>query len=48
MSIVGTGPGGSTRKSRVFNIFTGIFAYFPHFTIFSYVEQIKHLSFRLK
>ena len=35
------GPDGSAGKSLFFNIFTSIFAYFPHFTIFSYVEQIK-------
>ena len=43
------GQGGSARKSLFFNIFTCIFAYFPHFKILFYVEQInKNLSFKLK
>ena len=47
-SVIGTG--GSARKSLFFNIFTQsrIFAYFPYFKVFAYVEQIKKLSFRLK
>ena len=32
---------GSARKSLFFDIFTRIFAYFPHFMLFTYVEQIK-------
>ena len=39
MSLVGTGR--SARKTMFFYIFTRVFAHFPHFTIFSYVEQIK-------
>ena len=40
---------GSARKILCLNIFTcNLFAYFPHFTIFYYVEQISNLSFRLK
>ena len=46
MSVVGTER--SARKSLFFNIFTHIFAYFPHFTIFSHVEKIKNLSFKVK
>ena len=38
--------GGSARKSLFFNIFTHIFVYFPHFTIFSYVELIKFCLLR--
>ena len=44
MSVIGTG--GSARKSLFFNIFTPIFAYFLHFTIFSMLN--KKLSFKLK
>ena len=32
---------GGLQKESVFNIFTRIFAYFPHFTTFSHVEQMK-------
>ena len=42
------GTEGSARKSLFFYIFTPIFAYFSHFTIFPYVEQMISLSFRLK
>ena len=45
VSVIGTG--GSTRKSLFVNI-SHIFAYFPHFTTFSCVEQTRNLSFRLK
>ena len=42
MSVIELGEGGGLQE-RVcfFNIFKCSFAYFPHFTIFSYVEQIK-------
>ena len=35
------GLGGSARKNLFIDIFTHIFTYFPHFTVFSCVEQIK-------
>ena len=38
----------STIKNLLLNIFTHIFAYFPHFTILSCVKQISNLSLRLK
>ena len=42
VSVIKTG--GSARGSLLFfNIFTLIFGYFPHFTIFSCVEQIKKI-----
>ena len=44
----GIGIGGSARKSLFINIFTHIFAYFLHLTIFSYAGQTKNLSFGLK
>ena len=40
--------GGIFKKESVFDIFSRIFACFPHFTIFSDVEQISNLSFMLK
>ena len=46
VSVIGTG--GSVRNSVFFSIFTRIFEYFLHFTIFSCVEQIRNLIFRLK
>ena len=46
MSVVGGGGGGGgCKKSLFFNIFTRIFAYFPDFTIFSFLEQIKESVF---
>ena len=44
MSVIRTG--GLQRKSLLFKIFTSIFAYFQHFTISSYVEQIEKLVFQ--
>ena len=43
MSVVGTGRegGGLQERVSVFNVFAHIFAYFPHFTIFSCAERTK-------
>ena len=46
MSAVGTE--GLQERVCFLDIFTPILAYFPDFKIFSYVEQIKNLSFRSK
>ena len=47
MSVIGTG-GGPARNSLVFQHFHSYFCILSHFTIFSYSEQIRNLSFRLK
>ena len=39
---------GSARKSLFLNIFARIFAYFPHLTIFSYVQQLKKIVLQVK
>ena len=47
VSVIRTGAAVS-RKEYVCNIFTGVFAYFPHFAISCYGVQMRNLFFRLK
>ena len=47
VTVVGTGRG-DLQERVCFSTFSHIFVYLPYFTIFSFVEQMKNLSFRLK
>ena len=51
MSVIGTGSigTGGLQDGVCFSTFSHVFfAYFLHFTIFSHVEQVRNLSYKLK